>query len=229
MQKLTTLLFVSLFSTTITFAQEGAKNNRIASTDLEEMPVDSRFIEGISVGTPAVKQKTNSVNTATYRNRISKKTIVPVIQPEFVEEPAPAPDFKDKNTISKSLVETKRSSPSLYNFIQEWYGTPYRLGGTTKRSIDCSAFTRELFADVYSTGLDRTAAMQFMMTTRIYNKEELKEGDLVFFSIKTKRISHVGVYLGDGKFVHASSSRGVTISDLGQAYWTRYYAGGGRL
>ncbi|MNL77694.1 Peptidoglycan endopeptidase LytF precursor [compost metagenome] len=70
--------------------------------------------------------------------------------------------------------------------------------------------------------------MQYMMTKRIYEKEDLKEGDLVFFSIHTKRISHVGVYLGNGMFVHASSSRGVMISDLDQAYWTRFYAGAGR-
>jgi Cell wall-associated hydrolases (invasion-associated proteins) len=103
------------------------------------------------------------------------------------------------------------------------------MGGTTKKSIDCSAFTRQLFSDVYGKSLDRTAAMQFMMTRRIFDKEDLKEGDLVFFSIKTKRISHVGVYLGGGKFVHASSSRGVIISELDQAYWSRYYSGGGRL
>ena len=61
------------------------------------------------------------------------------------------------------------------------------------------------------------------------NKEDLKEGDLVFFKIKSKAISHVGVYLGNNKFAHASSSRGVMISNLNEAYWKRYYYKGGRL
>ena len=62
-----------------------------------------------------------------------------------------------------------------------------------------------------------------------YRKEELKEGDLVFFKINSKSISHVGVYLGDDKFAHASSSKGVMISNLNEAYWKRYYYKGGRL
>jgi lipoprotein Spr len=61
------------------------------------------------------------------------------------------------------------------------------------------------------------------------NKEELKEGDLVFFKINSRAISHVGVYLGDNKFAHASSSRGVMISNLNEPYWRRYYYKGGRL
>ncbi|HRP88905.1 MAG TPA: C40 family peptidase [Edaphocola sp.] len=231
MNKIFALLLGAVLSTTITFAQEGQDNRQIASNEALEMSTENRFIEGISLGMPAVKHKTNSANSDAYRKKLTKKstTTPPVIQPEFVDEPEPAPDFKNKSTISRSLVETRRNSPKLYSFIQDWYGTPYRLGGTSKRAIDCSAFTRQLFSDVYAKGLDRTAAMQYMMTSRIYSKDELKEGDLVFFSIKTKRISHVGVYLGEGRFVHASSSRGVMVSNLSESYWTRYYAGAGRL
>ena len=126
------------------------------------------------------------------------------------------------------IREGKARNKSLYTFIEEWYGTPYRFGGTGRNGIDCSAFTRQLYGDVYNMDILRTSIEQFS-TAYSVRKEELKEGDLVFFKIHGKRISHVGVYLYDGKFVHASVSQGVVISDLSDAYWTRYYAGGGRM
>lgn len=126
------------------------------------------------------------------------------------------------------IREGKKNNISLYSFIEEWYGTPYRFGGTSKSGIDCSAFVRQLYGDVYNLGLLRTSIEQFA-TAMFINKEELKEGDLVFFKIRSKRISHVGVYLSEGKFVHSSVSQGVVISDLSDKYWVKYYAGGGRV
>lgn len=117
----------------------------------------------------------------------------------------------------------------LYDFIEEWYGTTYRLGGTDKRGIDCSAFVQRLYSRVFNVSLFRTAAEQFNLCHSIWNKEELKEGDLVFFNIHTKRISHVGIYLMNDYFVHSCSSQGVMISKLSDAYWKKYYAGAGRI
>jgi cell wall-associated NlpC family hydrolase len=135
----------------------------------------------------------------------------------------------ETGSFAKSRIqEGKKRNQSLYSFIEEWYGTPYRFGGTSKLGIDCSAFTQQLFNAVYHMDLVRTSVEQFSNAIYIA-KEHLKEGDLVFFKIRSKRISHVGVYLGDGKFVHSSVSRGVVISDLDENYWTRYYAGAGRM
>lgn len=117
----------------------------------------------------------------------------------------------------------------LYSFIDEWYGTRYRLGGTDKRGIDCSAFVQRLYARVFNISLFRTAAEQFNVCHSIWNKEDLHEGDLVFFNIRTKRISHVGIYLMNDYFVHSASSHGVMISRLSDAYWRKYYAGAGRV
>jgi lipoprotein Spr len=135
---------------------------------------------------------------------------------------------EQRNIAINKIREGKNRNKSLYTFIEEWYGTPYRFGGTGKNGIDCSAFTRQLYGEVYNMGLLRTSIEQFSNTLFI-PKEELKEGDLVFFKIHSKRISHVGVYLYDGKFVHASVSQGVVISDLSDTYWVRYYAGAGRV
>ncbi|MBL7712581.1 MAG: C40 family peptidase [Chitinophagaceae bacterium] len=117
----------------------------------------------------------------------------------------------------------------LYDFIDEWYGTRYRLGGTDKRGIDCSAFVQRLYARVFNISLFRTAAEQFNLCHSIWNKEDLKEGDLVFFNIHKKRISHVGIYLMNDYFVHSCTSQGVMISRLSDAYWKKYYAGAGRV
>lgn len=226
MQKIIGILALSLLSASSTIAQEATpRNSRIASTELSADATESRFIDGLSLEAPVVKNRT-TITVTPNKNNINKN-VSPANR--VVVDKEPNPEFKDKRTAKTKLLDEIKANALLVNFIDDWYGTPYRLGGTSKKSIDCSAFTRTLLSEVYGKSLDRTAAMQFMMTKRIYNKEELKEGDLVFFSIKTKRISHVGVYVGQGKFVHASSSRGVMVSDLSQSYWERYYAGAGRL
>lgn len=118
---------------------------------------------------------------------------------------------------------------SLYDFIDNWMGVRYRLGGNDTAGIDCSAFVQRLYEEVYSVNLVRTALEQFTFCKIIKDKKELKEGDLVFFRIRSKRISHVGIYLANDHFVHASRSSGVMISDLNSSYWKRYYAGAGRI
>jgi len=120
------------------------------------------------------------------------------------------------------------SNTKMYQFIYDWLGTPYRLGGDTKKGIDCSGFAYQLYDKTFNTIIGSNSRNIFSMVNPI-NKVELKEGDLVFFKIKSKSISHVGVYIGDNKFAHASSSKGVMISNLNEPYWQRYFYKGGRL
>jgi cell wall-associated NlpC family hydrolase len=114
---------------------------------------------------------------------------------------------------------------NLYAGIDEWMGTRYRLGGSTKDGIDCSALVQILYVTQFGANLPRTAREQYDATQRI-SRTDLKEGDLVFFNT-TGGVSHVGIYLKNNKFVHASSG-GVTISDLFEPYWEKRFIGVGR-
>lgn len=118
---------------------------------------------------------------------------------------------------------------SLYDFIEDWYGVRYRSGGDDKAGVDCSGFVKRLYEHVFSTDLLRTAFEQFNNCRIVKEKDDLQEGDLVFFRTHGKRISHVGVYLANYYFVHASTSKGVIISSLNEDYWKRYYAGAGYI
>src|SRR5690606_28923205 len=119
------------------------------------------------------------------------------------------------------------TSTKLYQFVYDWLGTPYRLGGSSKKDIDCSKFSLALYENVFNTTIGYNRRNQFANVTHIV-KNEQQPGDLVFFKIRSRQITHVGVYLGDDKFAHASSSKGVMESNLNEAYWKRYYYKGGR-
>lgn len=121
-------------------------------------------------------------------------------------------------TQSASTVETEQQ---LRASVKEWHGTPYALGGSSTRGIDCSAFVQRLYRDVLGVPVPRTTEEQ-VRTGRSIPADEAQAGDLVFFRPERKQ-RHVGVYLGDGEFAHASTSQGVMISDFHDAYWQDIY------
>lgn len=188
---------------------------------------DLKFLDDISIAVP--KPETNS----TAQNEVK----APVPEPQF------ATTRKEENSFNAASVEKASSiqfkyallldmeveqiqNLPLFRIIDNWLGTRYRLGGSNKDGIDCSAFMQVLFSSLYGINLPRTAREQYHMAKRI-SRTELKEGDLVFFNT-TGGVSHVGMYLQNNKFVHASSS-GVTISDLFDDYWMRKLVGVGRI
>ena len=129
------------------------------------------------------------------------------------------------------IVLSKNDNHALYKEIKEWLGTPYAAAGHQKKvGSDCSGFVMEIYLTVYGIKLERRGSNMLEKNCKRIAKEELREGDLVFFHNGSHmRVSHVGIYLKDNKFAHASSSRGVVIDDLGGKYWVNHYYASGRV
>lgn len=104
---------------------------------------------------------------------------------------------------------------------RRWQGTRHRLGGTNNRGIDCSGFVKAVYKDVFNVDLPRTTKAQ-VKQGRSIPFEQLRPGDLVFFQPPTYP-RHVGIYLGESEFVHASKSKGVILSKIDPTYWGKYY------
>ena len=117
-----------------------------------------------------------------------------------------------------NLSNVKRRLLSQY---QDWKGTPYRYGGTSRHGVDCSAFVQNTFHSQLGYKLPRTTRTQIKVGSKIA-KAHLKIGDIVFFKTSSTSL-HNGIYIGESEFIHASSSKGVTISSLDNRYWQKTY------
>ena len=128
------------------------------------------------------------------------------------------------------VAPTSLTNVELLAQMEKWFGTQYCFGGSTDSCIDCSSFTQVILRDVYNVKIPRNSQQQFDASTKI-ETENLKEGDLVFFNTVSASmiITHVGVYVCNNKFVHASTSKGVTINDLSEKYFAKAFRGAGRF
>ena len=142
----------------------------------------------------------------------------------------------DENTyrvlVGREMPEVSRGTSSiarrLTSIAMQYIGVPYVFGGNSLvYGIDCSAYVQQVYAQV-GVSLPRTADYQYEVGTPI-SRGELLPGDAVFFTTYTYGASHVGIYLGDGNFIHASSTRGVTISSLNEHYYSTHYIGARRM
>lgn len=110
-----------------------------------------------------------------------------------------------------------------------WIGTPYAWGGNDRSGVDCSGLVVQVYLKSLEISLPRTSEKQ-MEYCRPIAKEELIPGDLVFFTVRGgDRVGHVGIYIGDGNMLHASSSKGVVITPISTPYFTANYYGSGRV
>jgi len=114
--------------------------------------------------------------------------------------------------------------------IIKYLNTPYKYGGNSKDGIDCSAFTQTIYSNTLNIPLLRSAREQYTMGESIESRDDLKFGDLVFFNTRRRvRPGHVGIYIGDNLFAHASSHHGVIVSSLDHEYYNKRYMGGRRI
>ena len=187
---------------------------------------DLKFLDDISIEVPPAQvpdqttvasAKPVNLETKTYRKDET------ILSPAEIER-AKTIQFKYALLLDTEVELLKNMN--LLQIIDEWMGVRYRLGGTNKAGVDCSALMQTFFTALYGISLPRTAKEQYNLSRKV-SRTDLREGDLVFFNT-TGGISHVGMYLQNNRFIHASSA-GVTISDLFDDYWMRRFIGVGRI
>ncbi|MGQ9643394.1 MAG: C40 family peptidase [Ignavibacterium sp.] len=137
--------------------------------------------------------------------------------------------MKKLETTNNLSAEQTTAREKLIMEIIKYLDTPYKYGGSKLNGIDCSAFTQSVYQDALNINLNRTARDQFTQGKAI-SKDELQFGDLVFFNTRRRvRPGHVGIYIGDGLFAHASSKGGVMISSLDENYYSKRFMGARRI
>src|SRR5687767_13446002 len=135
-----------------------------------------------------------------------------------------------RNNYSQKLgIELNKDfDPILIKEVIGWLGTPYKYGGTDKSGTDCSGFVMQVYKTVYSINTARSANGLYEACQKI-SRLKVKQGQLVFFKINTEKVGHVGIFIQDPYFIHASSSKGVMVSSLDENYWTKYFISCGKL
>jgi cell wall-associated NlpC family hydrolase len=129
----------------------------------------------------------------------------------------------------KSREHQTLDEANLSKEIESYLGVPYRWGGTTREGMDCSGFVGTIYRDALDLKLPRSAKMMYRQGKYV-QKEKLEFGDLVFFkNIESSGVSHVGIYVGNNEFAHASTTKGVTISNLNETYYRQRYVGARRV
>lgn len=132
--------------------------------------------------------------------------------------------YAEKLQVPKSNIK----NTALYEFIDKWYGTKYKYGGLSTSGVDCSGFCSILYKEVYKKELPRSTKDIAKQLNKV-KQSKLEEGNLIFFNIEGKKNAHVGIYLMNNKFVHASTSKGVIISSLENPYYKKAYNKGGTV
>jgi len=188
---------------------------------------DIKFINDIEVGFAFPEDNLNIVKEKASKSAMSAEEVrrSSLASASYIER-ATSLQFK-YSILLDTEVETI-DNIELFEMIEDWYGTPYRLGGSTKNGIDCSAFMQVMYSGLFGITLPRTSREQYNIV-RPVSLTDLKEGDLVFFKTRGSGVSHVGFYLQNNKFVHAGSSTGVVVSDLTDTYWSKHFLRAGRL
>ncbi len=173
---------------------------------------------------PALYLLLGLFSMAFYSSCAGKKIITDVSEVKTVKSGS----LTERYSSLLNVKEKDLKNEKLYRFIDSWMGVPHRSGGMDKKGVDCSGFATILEKEIYNRSLPRTARSMAGEIKRKY-ENQLKEGDLVFFDFDGQKFSHVGIYLHNNKFVHASTSKGVIISDLKDPWYYKYFSRAGSV
>ena len=192
----------------------------------------------ILLSLPVVSCRTTDHNTHTYRpyherrnrggNDDNTTTVTTEKKKPIAQE---AHGLVSDEWARLDIKLSRKDNKKLYKELKRWLGTPYAYAEhTCGEGTDCSGMVMEVYQEVYGIKLHRNSAKMLEVNCSIIDLDDLSEGDLVFFVTSSDgHVSHVGIYLKDNKFVHASSSRGVTVDDLRQNYYATHFHSAARV
>ncbi len=241
-QILPAIAFIFLLSSCSTFKSLNFTSNRQVAS-MPAPTTKTKFIDDITVTPPVTIDKTevkpepqlvlaatttrgiNIVETPVEKEETDVLTQLMASRKADVEESS---SVQLKYAVLMNTEVESLPSKTLLENVDQWYGVRYRTGGNTKSGVDCSGFTVAVYSAVYGIALPRVSREQYRISRKI-STTELEEGDLVFFNTNGSGVSHVGIYLGNNKFIHASVSRGIMVSGLFEPYYLKRYYGAGRI
>lgn len=191
----------------------------------------------ILLSLPVVSCRSTSSNTHTYRPYHERRNRGGAPNDDIsstTDSHKPIPGgygLVDEKWAALDVKLGRHDNKKLYKELKSWLGTPYAHAGQDKGTgADCSGMVMMVYQEVYGIKLNRNSAKMLEQNCRVIDLDDLKEGDLVFFCTSSDgRVSHVGIYLKENKFVHASSSRGVIVDDLRQNYYATHFHSAGRV
>jgi cell wall-associated NlpC family hydrolase len=155
------------------------------------------------------------------------KKATPIVKKRATTPAVAQINYSNKQIPEGSPFITTNMVPPIIQTAKHYIGVPYQFGGTTPKGFDCSGYLQYVFAQ-QKISIPRTADEQYRLGKTI-NRSALQSGDLVFFTTYESGPSHCGIYIGDGKFIHTSSSKGVRIDELDNPYWKPKYIGAKRI
>lgn len=166
--------------------------------------------------------------TTTYYGTYTKKAVIKFQKAKKLKADGIAGKGTFKALGVKASVKSSSSSSSakLVSTAKRYVGVPYRWGGTTPKGFDCSGYINYVFDKSKGMDLPRTVSGIYLKGTRV---SQPKVGDVVFFNTYKKGASHAGIYLGNHKFIHSSSSKGVSIASMQNPYWAPKYLGAKKI
>lgn len=220
------ILSLSLFASTLTAAPLTTSYN---------LPYDSSLAQPVAVNANSVGEIKEQAQAKTTSTNGDATTSTPAAQApsQTVTTTATRPQVQKTSSRSTSVSyhtpssSSNQSAAAILATAKHYLGVKYVWGGTTPSGFDCSGFTQYVFAQ-HGISLPRVSRDQYNVGTSV-SFNNLQPGDLVFFSLgQDKVIDHEGIYVGNGQFINASTSKGVTIYSLGQ-YWKSHYVGAKRV
>lgn len=218
-----TFVFISGCSSTSNVSRYGGKSD----SDVHNTK-NVRFTSDDADNNNVASSNKNDTSTVHNLNDDSDPDVLPTNEPR-VDYSSVLKKINSTNSSGDISSESGTPKEKMLMEILKYINTPYKYGGTSSKGLDCSAFTQLIFRKSLSIRLDRSAKDQFHEGDEVNDIDDLHFGDLVFFDTRRGvKPGHVGIYLGDHLFAHASNS-GVTVSSLDMDYYAKRYMGGRRI